>query len=416
MPKRVVILGAGFAGMNVARHLERFSRRDEIAVTVVNRENYMLFTPMLPEVASGSIEPRHIAPPLRAILHKSAFELGNVTGVDFDAGTVSVRRPRGESTATLPYDQLVVALGAENSTHGVPGADEHTFPLKTLQDAVALRDVTITALENAATAADDVERRSLTTFVVVGGGFTGVEAAGELLAFLRSASRFYPRIENRDVRVVLVAGSDNLLEQLADGLGTRAREILERRGVEIVLGDQVASVDAGGITLASGKRYETRCVVWSAGVRPASLATELGLPHSEHGAIEVNADLSVCGKPGTWALGDCARIPKPGGGAYPQTAQHAVHEARRLARNLLATLRGRDTRPYVYRARGVMASLGAHEGLAEIGGRVTLAGLSGWLLWRTYYLSQLPGNYRKARVMLDWTLNLPFPEDIASVR
>ncbi|MDQ6944630.1 MAG: FAD-dependent oxidoreductase, partial [Candidatus Eremiobacteraeota bacterium] len=148
--------------MNVARHLERFSRRDEIAVTVVNRENYMLFTPMLPEVASGSIEPRHIAPPLRAILHKSAFELGNVTGVDFDAGTVSVRRPRGESTATLPYDQLVVALGAENSTHGVPGADEHTFPLKTLQDAVALRAVTITALENAATAADDVERRSLT--------------------------------------------------------------------------------------------------------------------------------------------------------------------------------------------------------------------------------------------------------------
>lgn len=416
MPKRIVILGAGFAGMNVAHHLERSARRGEVAVTLVNRENYMLFTPMLPEVSSGSIEPRHITPPLRGILRKTVFELGDVTGVDVSARTVAVRRRRGEGETSLPYDQLVVALGAENSTHGVPGAQEHTFPIKTLQDAIALRDVTITALENAATSSDDHERRRLTTFVVVGGGFTGVEAAGELLTFLRSAARFYPHVEKGDVRVVLVAGSDRLLEQLSPKLGQLAHGMLGRRGVDIVLGDEVASIDAGGINLASGKRYETRCVIWSAGVRPSPLATQLELAHAEHHAILVNADLSVSGSPGVWALGDCAAIPTPGGGTYPQTAQHAVHEAKRLAANLLATLRGRPTRPYAYRARGMMASLGAREGLAEIGNRVTIAGLPGWLLWRLYYLAQLPGNDRKARVMLDWSLRFPFPQDIASVR
>jgi NADH dehydrogenase len=414
--KRIVILGAGFAGMNVARHLERLAHRDEIVVTIVNRENYMLFTPMLPEVSSGSIEPRHIAPPLRAILHSSSFELGDVTGVDLEQRTVALKRRRGEGVASIPFDQLVVALGAETSTHGIPGAEEHSFALKTMQDAVALRDVTITALENAATASDDKERRSLTTFVVVGGGFTRVEAAGELLAFLRSAARFYPRIQSSDIRLVLIAGSDHLLEQLPPRLGKRAHEMLGRRGVEVVLGDEVAAVDAGGISLSSGKRYETRCVVWSAGVRPAPLAGQLALAHSKHHAIVVNADLSVSGTPGVWALGDCAQIPKPGGGSYPQTAQHAVHEAERLARNLLATLRDRQTRPYTYRARGMIASLGAHEGLAELGGRVTIAGLPGWLIWRTYYLLQLPGNDRKARVALDWSLDFPFPVDIASVR
>jgi NADH dehydrogenase len=371
---------------------------------------------MLPEVSSGSVEPRHIAPPVRAIVKKCSFELGDVTGVDFQARTVALRRRRGEGLASLPFDHLVVALGAENSTHGVPGAQEHTFPLKTLEDAIALRDVTITALENAATSSDDAERRALTTFVVVGGGFTGVEAGGELLSFLRSAARFYPRIEHGDIRVVLIAGSDRLLEQLPASLGSLAERMLGRRGVEVVLGDPVAAVDAGGISLHSGKRYETRCVVWSAGVRPSPLAAEFALAHSKHHAIVVNADLSVAGATGVWALGDCAQVPKPNGGSYPQTAQHAAHEASVLARNLLATLRGRKTKPYAYRALGMMASLGAHEGLAEIGGRWTIAGLPGWFLWRTYYLWQLPGNDRKARVMLDWSLNFPFPQDIASVR
>jgi NADH dehydrogenase len=413
--KNVVILGAGFAGMNVARHLERLARPDELSVTIVSRENYMLFTPMLPEVSSGSIAPRHIAPPLRAILPETAFELGEITGVDFATRVVALRRLGGEGNAELPFDQLVVALGAENSTHGVPGAAEHTIPLKNLQDAVKLRDVAITALENAATTPDDSERAALMTFVVIGGGFSGVETAGELLAFLRSATRFYPRIRTGGLRVVLVAGGPRLLEQLPAELGALAQDMLGRRGVEVVLEDEVASVDRAGVTLKSGKCYATRCAVWSAGVRPSSLAAALQLAHSPHHAIEVNADFSVPGSPGIWALGDCARVPQAGGGACPQTAQHAVHQAKRLASNILATFRDRQTQPYGYRVRGMMASLGAREGLAKIG-NVKIGGLPAWFLWRAYYLSQLPGIDRKARVLLDWTLDFPFPGDIASVR
>ena len=416
MTKRVVILGAGFAGLNVARHLDRLARRDELDVTIVNRENYMLFSPMLPEVASGSIEPRHIAPPVRAILGKAAFELGEVTGVDFTARSVMLKRRRTDVLASLAFDQLVVALGAENSTHGVPGAQDHSYPLKTLHDAITLRDVVVTSLENAAVCSDEGQRRGLLTFVIVGGGFTGVEAAGELLAFLRAAARFYPQIQSSDIRFVLVAGSDRLLEQLPPELGSLAQQMLGERGVEVVLSDEVASVDAGGLSLASGKRWETQCVVWTAGVRPASLAAALDVTRSHHNAIMVNPDLSVQRAPGVWALGDCAAVPRPDGGCYPQTAQHAVHEAKQLARNLLATIRGRHTKPYAYRSRGMMASLGAREGLGKIGARSTVSGLPAWLLWRAYYLSQLPGCNRKARVGLDWILDFPLPHDVASVR
>jgi NADH dehydrogenase len=416
MPTRVVILGGGFAGLNVARHLERLARRGELDVTIVNRENHTLFTPMLPEVSSGSIEPRHIAPPLRAVLRRTQFELGEITQVDLAARTVTVERRSEQAAIRLPYDQLVIALGAESSTHGVTGAREHAFPLTTLQDAVTLRNVVITALETAATLADDDERRRLTTFVVVGGGFTGVEAAGELLDFLRSAARFYPRIAVSDLRVTLIAGANRLLGELPVPMGLAAQRMLRKRGVEIVFDDHAARVDAQSVTLASGARVESRCVVWSAGVAPSALAASLALDHAAHHALSVNADLSVVNAPGIWALGDCAHVPAPGGGAYPPTAQHAVREAERLARNLIARVRGGSTQPYRYRSRGMMASLGAREGLALLGSRAIISGLPAWLLWRAYYLLQLPGRDRRLRVLLDWTLALRFPEDISTIR
>ncbi len=246
MPQRVVILGAGFAGTAVARALERRARPGEVSVTLVNRENYTLFTPMLPEVSSGAIEPRHIAPPLRALLHKSQFEMGEVESVDLEQCAVVVRNKKAARSSRLPYDHLVIALGAITSTHGVPGADSHTFPLKTMDDAIAQRNETIRSLEAAATLDDDRERRAFLTFVVVGGGFTGVEAAGELLGFLRSAARFYPRVERDDVRVVLVAGGPRLLPQLPQSLGDGAAKMLAQRGVEVVLNDDAAAVDAAG--------------------------------------------------------------------------------------------------------------------------------------------------------------------------
>ncbi len=416
MPKRIVILGAGFGGMNVARNLEKMAHPGEVAVTVVNRDNYMLFTPMLPEVSSGSIEPRHITPPLRAVLRRTGFELGEVTEVDFATSVVRVRRSFAQDETTLPYDQLVVAFGSENSTHGVPGADKHTLPFKTIRDADGVRDATIGALENAASCPDERERRTLTTFAVIGGGFTGVESAGELLAFIRSALRFYPTIKKDDVRVLLIAGGARLLEQLSVAAGDAANRMLSKRGVEIVLNDEVAAIDAGGVTLASGKRFDTRCVIWSAGVRPAPLLEHLDLQLSKHHAVAVGPDLCALGRDNVWALGDCAQIPAPNGEFYPQTAQHALTESRTLAQNVLARLRGRPTKPYVYRSRGMMASLGDRQGLADLGGRFVVPGLLGWLVWRAFYLSALPGRDRKTRVLLDWSLGLRFPEDIASVR
>ena len=414
MSARIVILGTGFAGLTVARALVKHRRDAQIAVTAVNRENYALFTPMLPEVASGSIEPRHVAEPFRTSVPRAGFTLGEVQSVDFATRTVSTRHPvTGEATG-IPYDHLVLALGAVSSTHGVPGAGDHTFPLKTLDDAIRLRAQLIRSLE-AATVARESERRALLTVVVVGGGFTGVEAAGETFAYLKRIRGEFPALGSERIRVLIVVGGPRLLEQLPPRFSCRAQEMLTRRGVELIFDDDVASVDAGGLTLKSGLRLEAKTVVWSAGVRVPDFVEKLDVPHAAHHAVAVNADLSVPGRPGVWALGDCAHVPKPGGGAYPQTAQHAVREAALLARNLVASVRGRATKPFRYRSLGMMASLGDREGLAEIAGRGLVTGFPAWLLWRSYYLSRLHGVYRKTRVALDWTLSLPFPPDIASI-
>lgn len=413
MPKQVVILGGGFAGTSVARYLERES---DLAVTIVSKENYLLFTPMLPEVSSGAIEPRHIAQPLRVALRKTSFELGEVVGVDFAARSVELGGTLRGRPTSLRYDALVIALGAQTSTHGVPGAEDHTFPLKGIDDAIKLHDQTIRMFETAAPSSDAAERRRSLHFTIVGGGFTGVEAAGELGGYLRSIRRFYPCIRPNEPCVTLVDGEDRLLGQLPARFGKRAKRMLEARGIEIVLSDDVASVDAGGLTLKSGRRFESRTVVWSAGIRPSPVIEKLDIAQSKHHAVAVNPDFSVSERPNVWAIGDCAQIPKPGGGHYPQTAQDAIREGPLLARNILAALSGGRTRSFKYRSPGMMASLGGREGLADLGPGLMVSGLPAWLLWRAYYLSRLPGIERKVRVALDWTLSFPFPGDIASIR
>lgn len=410
--KRVVILGAGFAGMSLARRLEQ--RRD-LDVTVIDRNDYTLFTPMLPEVASGSIEPRHIAQPLRVALRRAKFIIGAVTDVDLVQRAVSLEGTLDGTPRRVAFDSLVIALGAATSTHGIPGADDHSFALKTVKDATALRSHIIRMLETAVSTDDCEDRRRALTFVVVGGGFTGVEAAGELRGYLRSVRRFYPGIRSREIRLVLVGGAPRLLEQLPKRFGSRAQRIFARRKIEVVLNDDVAAVDAGGLTLKSGQRYESRTVVWSAGVRPAPLIEKLAIDQSAHHAVVVNPDFSVPGHTGVWAIGDCAQIPKRRGGFYPQTAQDAVREGPLLAHNIVAALRGRPTRTFHYRSPGMMASLGQREGLADLGPGVLLDGMPAWLLWRAYYLTHLPGAARKLRVALDWTIGFFFHGDIASI-
>ncbi len=413
----IVIVGGGFAGIAVARRLEHSLRPAEAEIVLFSRDNYTLFTPMLPEVTSGELEVRHVVTPIRAQLRRTRFVLADVDEVDVANRTVSYHHVLTQRRATQHYDHLVLALGSSTSDFGLPGIAEHTWSLKSLDDADALRNHLVWLLELADTIDDETRRIRLLTLVVVGGGFTGVETAGEIVELFRSVLRFYKRLRPSLVRVVLVEAGSTLLAGLPAKMGEYSRRVLERRGVEVITGDGVASADQNGLTLESGQRIESETIVWSAGVKPSpTIARETALPKTKRGAVETAPDMSVPGFFGVWALGDCASIPDGEGGRYPMTAQHAIREGPHLADNIVAVLRGRPTKSFRYRTLGMMAALGGRKGVAELPGHHVVTGFAAWFFWRTYYLLRLPGLDRKLRVAFDWTLELLFPRDTAELR
>jgi NADH dehydrogenase len=413
--QRIVILGAGFAGIATARILERLLRPDEATVTLISRENFSLFTPMLPEVSSSGLEPRHIVTPVRAQLRRAEFVLARVTGVDLDVRTVEVEHTLVGTHQVIAYDQLAFALGSVTSTFDIPGVAERALPLKTLEEAQRLRNHVIAMLEIAAVTSDPELRARLLRFVFVGGGFTGVEAAGEMTDFFHSALRFYPSIAPREVTIALIEGGKALLPDLDPAMGAYSARLLAKRGIDVVLDDPVVAVDDAGLHLKSGRVFASETVVWSAGVRPPPLLAQLPL-ETQRGAIVVNADMSVPNRPGVWAIGDCAVIPSPDGGRYPATAQHAIREGPALAANIAATVRNEPTKPFRFTTGGMMASLGGRRGVIGLRGGIVLTGFLAWFLWRTYYLLRLPGIDRRVRVAIDWTLDLVFPRDISELR
>jgi NADH dehydrogenase len=412
----IAIVGGGFAGIAVARRLERLLRPGEAEIVVLSRQNYTLFTPMLPEVTSGELEVRHVVTPIRAQLRWATFILADVDEIDVERHRLRYRHVLTQIEAVLEYDQVVLALGSSTSDFGLPGVAEHTWALKTLEDADALRNHLVWLLELADTIDDEERRRRLLTLTVVGGGFTGVETAGEIVELFRSVLRFYRRLQRENVRVVLVEAGPSLLAGLPPKMGEYARRVLERRGVEVLLGDGVTKADAYGLTLQSGRRIASETIVWSAGVKPAPTIAKLELPKTKRGAIETGRDMMVSGVTGVWALGDCASIPDESGGRYPMTAQHAIREGPHLAENVVAALRGRPTTPFVYHTLGMMAALGGRKGVAQLPGNRVITGFLAWFFWRTYYLLRLPGLDRKLRVAFDWTLELIFPRDTAELR
>jgi len=413
---RIVILGGGFAGLAVAQRLERLLREGECDVTIISRDNYALFTPMLPEVSNGDLEPRHIVSPLRGFLRTTSLLLGEVLAIDFGARTVETRLLLTDERRQISYDHLVLATGSVSATFGITGVAEHSYPFKRLEDAEGLRNHIVETLELADGERDPARRRSLLTYVIVGGGYTGVEVAGELVDFFRSILRFYRHVKLADVEVTLVEGGSKLLPDLLPRMGEYCATFLARRGVRVRTGALVASVDAGGVALKDGTRLESSTVVWSAGVRPSPFIASLPLPHARNGGLLTNADMSVKDTPSVWALGDCAWIPTPEGGFYPATAQHAIREGPALAENIVRTLRGQPTQPFRWKALGTMASLGGHRGVVGFPNGFVLTGFAAWWLWRTYYLARIPGWDRKVRVAFDWLLALVFPRDIAQLR
>ncbi len=415
-PRRIVILGGGFAGIAIAQRLERRLGVSEAEIALISRENFTLFTPMLPEVSSGALAGRHGVTPIRSQLRRTEFILADVQSIDAARSRVTYTHTLTGTNDERGYDHLAIALGSSTSTFDLPGVAERAFALKTLEDAGILRNRLVWLLELADAPTDSLARRRLLTIVVVGGGFTGVEAAGELVELFSSVLRFYPHIAPRDVRIVLVEGGKALLPGLPPKMGSYSARALAKRGVEIVTGDGIAGADDDGVVLQSGQRIETNTIVWSAGVKPAPALAQTPFPKTKRGAIITGSDFRVIGSDNVWAAGDCASIPDGQGSDFPPTAQHAIREGPVLADNIVATLHDKPTRPFVFSALGMMASLGARKAVAQLPGGYVLTGFLAWFLWRSYYLMRLPGLDRKLRVAFDWTLELLFARDIAELR
>jgi NADH dehydrogenase len=408
-PIRIVILGGGFGGVYTALHLERQLRNANVEITLVSHDNFFLFTPMLHEVAASDLDITHIVSPLRALLRRSTIFIGDITAIDTVNRRVEVNHGLDLHPHALPYDHLVIALGSVTNFYGLPGLETHAMTMKTLGDAIHLRNQVIAALEEG-DGECTLPGSGLLTFVVAGGGFAGVETIAGLNDLVREGLRFYPHLNAQRVRMVLVHSGHTILPELGEKLGAYAQQKLTERGVEILTGARVSSVDARGITLSDGRFIASRLLVWTAGTSPHPLLRGLPCP-LDHGRVVVDDTLAVPGHAGVWALGDCAVVPdRRSGKPHPPTAQHAIRQAATVATNIVATLRGRRLTSFDFRTLGQLAAIGRRAGVARILG-VNFSGFLAWWLWRTIYLAKLPRLEKKLRVALDWTLDLIFPKD-----
>lgn len=413
MKKSIVILGGGFGGLYAALEFERaLARNNDIEVTLVNRDNFFLFTPMLHEVAASDLDMTHIVNPIRKLLKRVRFFQGEVHDVDLKSGLVRVSHGGDAHTHDLHYDHLVVALGNVTNFYGIPGLAESALTMKSLGDAIHLRSRLIQNLEEADIECTPERRTPLMTLVVAGGGFAGVETVAGVNDFVREAIAFYPNLRESDLRVVLVHAGPTILPELSESLGIYAQKQLENRGVEVRLGTRVTGLRNGIVELSDGSHVPSDTLVWTAGTAPHPILDTLPCAR-DRGRILVDAYMQAQGFPNVWALGDNAAVPKGKnpGEYHPPTAQHALRQGRVLARNVIASLRGSPKQPFSFTTIGQLAAIGRRTGVANILG-YNFSGFVAWWLWRTIYLSKLPRFEKKLRVSLDWTLDLLFSKDL----
>jgi NADH:quinone reductase (non-electrogenic) len=421
--KRIVILGGGFAGMRTAECLEEKLRRDSsISLTLVNETNALLFTPMLAEVAGSSLEPSHISTPLRTSLRRTDFIRGVVAGVDLEKRFVILDSDGGadgpSSRREIPYNHLIFALGSVSNYLGMTNIEKFAFDFKSLLDAIRIRNHVIEMFERADLESDSARRSSLLTFVVAGGGFAGVELAGALNDFAHGILADYPRLRANELNVVLVHSRDRVLPELSESLARYAQEKMQLRGVSFRLNTRIIDARPGVVRLSEGEIH-TETLVWTAGTAPSPLLKSLPLEKDKRGALIVDGTLAVPGRPGLWAIGDCAAVTDAATGHLcPPTAQFALREAEVLASNIQAQLDGRSPRRFHFHSLGALCVVGHQTACAELSVPFTrsrclrFSGLFAWLLWRGIYLAKLPGLERKIRVLMDWAIELFFPRDI----
>ena len=412
---RIVIAGGGFGGVYTARCLEKLLRPEDAEIILVNRENYFVFQPLLPEVVSGSIGLVDTVAPIRRLCPRTRLYVREVDRIDLERRVVVLApgfRPR---SVEVPFDYLVIAPGTVTDFSGMPGLAEHALPFRTLGDALRLRNRAIEALEEAANEPDENFRRSLLTFVVGGGGFSGVEVIAELNDFLRGALRHFRTIRPEELQCILVHSGERILPEMDPALAEYAQRLLARRGVVLKLKARVKAATSESVVLNTGETISARTLVSTVPSGPAALVASIEC-NKEKGRIVVNSSLEVEAHPGrVWALGDCAVVRMMDGNAAPPTAQHATREAELVAGNIAAVLQGRAQKPFQFAGLGKLGSLGHRSAVAEIMG-LKISGLLAWFLWRTIYLMKMPGLDRKCRVGLDWFVALFFPPDLVQLR
>ncbi len=413
---RILILGGGFGGITAALRLEKiFAGEENVQITLLNRDNYLLFTPMLPEVAGSGIEAKHIIAPIRAFFKKARFRDGEVTSIDLHNRVVAARHCPKCVGYSYEFDHLVLALGSVTSPMGLAWVKEHAFSFKTLADAMTLRNHVIDVLEHADMEPDQEMRRKMLTIVVVGAGLAGVELIAELNDFLRRAKRFYPSIRPEDVTLMLVERGTRIMPGIAEDLAAYAQKCLVKSGIEVRLQTSIINATDEGADLEDGAHIPTKTLVWTAGVGPNPLLAELPCL-KEKGRVVADENLELPDYPGVWAVGDSAYAHDPKTGRpYPPTAQYAVKQGKMAAENIAAAINGRPGKPFVFSSIGQFVPLGRRTAIAEISG-FKFRGFLAWWLWRTIYLNKLPKLERKIRVALDWTLDLFFPRDIVLLK
>ena len=411
-PKQILILGGGFGGLYAALELEKTLARDpDVEITLINRENFFLFTPMLHEVAASDLDMTHIVNPVRKLLQRVKFFEGDVEAIDLLNKRMTVSHGTDNHHHDLQYDHLIIAMGSITNFFNLPGLEERALTMKSLGDAIHLRNRMIALLEEADPECCSLIRDELLTFVVAGGGFAGVETIAGMNDFLREAIEFYPNLNRKLIRVVLVHPGPVILPELGEKLGIYAQKKLAERGVEIRVNAKVTGAWDRGVQLSDGTMVKTHTLVWTAGTSPNPMLETLPCT-KERGRLLVNEYLEVPDWPGVWALGDCALVPDPKTGQYyPPTAQHALRQGRVLARNVTASIRGGKKKPFSFSTIGQLAAIGRRTGVANIMG-INFSGFIAWWLWRTIYLSKLPRFEKKLRVMFDWSLDLLFSKDL----
>lgn len=415
----IVILGAGYVGMYTALGLRRKLRKQlksgEVTITLLSPESYMTYQPFLPETAAGSLEPRHVVVNLRRALKGCRIVNGWVTGIQTGARSVSYTSEAGEDT-TIGYQTLVIALGSVSRLLPIPGLNERGIGVKSVGEAVLLRNHVLRQLDVAASTTDPAIRARALSFVVVGGGFAGIETLAELENMSRAAVRDYPNISAEELRWVLVEATGRILPELGDDMGRRTTRMLLKRDIDVRLNTRLESAQDGTIVLSDGTTFESETLVWTAGVKANPVLANSDLSRDKQGRVRGDRYLRSAESPDVWVAGDCAAVPdltRPGQ-LCPPSAQHAMRQAKRLAANIVAVYEGKQPRQYRHKNAGAVAGLGLHQGAAQIYG-IKLSGLLAWLMHRTYHAAMMPTVNRKIRVVADWTLALLFRRDVVSL-